>query len=620
MSKSETLWEFYKLFPNAFSFTMTPKFDDDNQPIKPDFRPHVVITDAMTRFHKFMATNDVAIAQSDIECEESDPAEVYGKGKQTSKFFKEFCDYMLEPGIVGMRHSVRTYVLTAEGDSRAPAKDMTRIERTHAGREKKRFTEDERHELKTKMSYFADKPLLVDWGDVCGDYELRNFAMHQLAIESPQYLGLPPTRRVVFDGCVNKKYASKVEQEKGKRAVFLVEHDIESATIVERYPKSMVSSICEGEQSAVRWVKWACDEVPNCPRKHKSTKEVLVITNDTDAVMSLLQLVEHHMVKSDDGTEDDWRIGDKVFNGRVVMWFGRVNVVAATGARAPPPSQYAKHNLSPNDVIQTDMYIWINRLWYDIHNHINNQYASDLAMRLPIQPSAPAFPVIGLVSSLMFAANDFAPGLGFLTHPRMANTYIKYASWIGDLVRPDKAVSTEGATGDAHFALMLKKYVGVVDENAIIRLLTAAYYEAKSAQFKAFDHPGKVTDFDTVRKLVAKGCPKTPERHVPTTQELGGVLLRVLYHMAYNTLAPLDMAHLLDNDIEKYGYVKTTWTENGTTKEYFIPDNTELVIDEDTGTLRCLKKIRAPPKAKGAKRSAEGAPSGSAQSNAKRKK
>lgn len=606
MAKSLATWELYDKFREAFSFSVTPNFKDDNREDQLPLMPATVIADGMTRAYKFVTNVDEARATDIEDCEDENSMDIELTPNHQAKFFRDWLNYMLEPGLEGMRWSTRTYVMAVEGEGRAPAKDMTRIERGYAMRNKPKLTDQQRREYMQRMSCSSDKPLLGTWDEVCGDTQLRGFAMHQLAKEAPTYVTLPPDRRIIFDGCLNKKFDRDVIQDPGKRCVSYMLNDSGQGRQVTGFSVKRVSSVYEGEQAAVRWMMWASDDQDGKMR-YKDEKQVLVISGDTDSILALLQAVGSHLIKTE-GTTEDWRIGNRVFKSRVVLWYKKVRIVEATGARAPPPKMMAKAGLSPNDVVEKDMFVWINKLWCDIQDYVHTNYSNSLRLKLPCAPKPPCYPILGLVTALMFGANDFSCGLGGITHAKLMHTYLTYAAWIGDLVIPDPntkepdeaaicastmdPVTRQASLDAAWVGWHIMRGVGCLQPDAVNRLLTAAYFETKRAQFKDYSHPSEVRSFDQVRELVKKGNMKRPGYWVPDNAELAGFLLRVMYHMAYNYLAPLDKAHLLDGNIEQYGYVRTSWQNKNTVTEYFIPNNTILTLGEDKLTLRCVKAPR----------------------------
>lgn len=597
MGKSNAIWELYEQFPEAFSFGDIPErargldpnsFAEDDGDLRPPV-PHVAILDAATRMYQFGTENTETnpISETFEEPAEFERVEV---STRRHKWFKNFAHFMLKPGLDAMKMYLRTYIVAAEGPYRSPAKDMCGVNRGYQNRMKEKMTEERRTQLAKKMAWHSSEELNVDWTDVCQDTYLRGLALHQLALGTNANIRLADNRRIFFDGCMDKKYSPDVNQDDGKRSVYIVENVIDPETNKSkqrcRYNKDVATSIAEGEQAVMSWIiKMIKDIDPETPRE-RCEKEFIVISSDTDNVLNILQGTGTHLL-ANPGEPNAWMSHGRPFRAKILVWYGTTLIMKDTRRPAPPPKEREKLNIMAQDMEFVDVFIWTNKLWCEINDKVYRDCSSDLAAG--IGSMTPHHPVLSLVASVFLGENDFSLNMPGITHENLIKSYLKYSSWIGDLINPETLQ---------------------VNNVPFIRMLVAAYYMskkgAKGAAFSDYSHPSKIGKIDTLRTIIEKCTPNSPDRRFPTTEEMEGIKLRLEYHIRYNHWAPLDQAQKLDEHIEAYGY-KKDFIDYGDPigiKWYYIPTNTHFVFDAPSGIWRCLRKkpniqkLATPPPAK----------------------
>lgn len=592
MAKSDVLWTLHSHFPNAFTYSVASnqlKPADESDGYGEPFEPACVFMDAMTRAYKF-GEPKIVIPRSGVDIVQKPTRPT---GEALPKWFNHVCDHMLNPGLAMMptgqnTKGARTFVVVAEGPRSAPAKGYTDVERRYSNSAKPVISDEKRRATEMCMHWRSTLPITMEWHDICRDSYLRKVFLHRMAwefysiedlrnkvpVEKRRHnKTLPINCRVIFDGCLTPDVDASIEHTPGKRVVFCVkgrEEYVDEAgrTVVAdedfMYSKSTESSIYEGEQGMVKWVRWACDPVQGKERM-RHEKQIFCISHDTDALMTLMQLCSSYLYLPRGGGAEDWTVCEYDFRARIVLWFGKTTMTDHNGHE-----------------VLVDVYIWVTRLWAEIMNRVRDMHSRDIVAGIPHQPVAPHDACLSLVAAALTGKNDFAPGIDGLTHQRLVSTYLTHASWIGDIVKPDR----------------LARPGCVVDTHAFLRFLRATFFEAHRARFKEFTHPSAVP-FDVLEERIKAKHKKQPERNVPSHESIATHRLLLEYHVMYNELAPQDRVEEIDSIINEFGYAR--WRPKDSTadlraenmREVFIPNNMELVWQPEKGLFRALKKVRS---------------------------
>lgn len=645
-SKSLAVPWLYNNFPQGFTESLVPPDDVDQ------YGEHaciaVVVEDAMTRAYKAGYAKVVAPIGMQMFGEGIDDPELLKEAEAMSnapKWFSKICRFMLEPGLAAMPRSTqvegaRTFVVAAEGPSYCPAKGRTQVERRYQYRNSIKFSREQRAVIEGTLKWDSEMPMMAKWDVVLADSYLRRIFLHRMAEGFFKNLSedgqttlnasgpnsrmvLPINCRVIFDGCIQenideiidegcrpltlqrreeierRKEERKQRGEKEKRYVHVVQGRQEVvyeggqmavSDACELRSRKRETSITEGEQAVVGWIRWGCEPVPQedgtSVERMRSEKTFLVVSNDTDTIPTLLAFVENYLYQPDGGTAESWIVGDCAFKARVLVWIGKKTRQDAVGNTA-----------------DTDVYVWVTRLWYEIRRRGNWLYTNQLNARWPVASRMPTRPVMNLMAMMLMANNDFSPGMDWIHHGRLMDAWQEYSPWIGDLVHENY----EHEPGK------------IMDLAAFTRAIRAVFFHAYRDKFPAHNHPEEAvpqtinentTVLTYIRAVVANKWKNATERHVPDDEELAGIALRTEYHIAYNDMAPQDKEEELNSRITEYGYWEWTPEEGQPGHAVIIPCNMKIVqVKEGENVfLRCIKKNKREKKPSDAPKRARAKP------------